>query len=191
MTLQAGRPRKTFLRLLGVFVSSKAKVPGEEGAPGNHSDSSRKRKTHKNINKFAGLSRDWAGGKILFMCFFGSFLMGRKKQINKIPPKIPGQSRENMVYVFCSLCVFFRSPQKFRLGKRADSLWRLWKEQSTILALFGRRILGQYPAALSSPGPFVFTADFGPRARRDLLYMAVLIVTLQVTSPLLILARSP
>ena len=28
------------------------------------------------------------------------------------------------------------------------------KEQSTILALFGRRILGQYPAAPSSPGPF-------------------------------------
>ena len=38
------------------------------------------------------------------------------------------------------------------------SLWLLWKEQSTIctiLALFGRRILGQYPAAPSSPAPFV------------------------------------
>ena len=32
--------------------------------------------------------------------------MGEKKHINKIPPKIPGQSRENFVYVFCSLCVF-------------------------------------------------------------------------------------
>ena len=32
--------------------------------------------------------------------FFGSFLMGEKKHINKIPPKIPGQSRENFVYVF-------------------------------------------------------------------------------------------
>ena len=31
----------------------------------------------------------------------------------------------------------------------------MWKEQSTMLALFGRRILGQYPAAPSSPGPFV------------------------------------
>ena len=29
------------------------------------------------------------------------------------------------------------------------------EEQSTILALFGRRILGQYPAAPSSPGLFV------------------------------------
>ena len=39
------------------------------------------------------------------------------------------------------------------------SLWLLWKEHSTTLALFGRRILGQHPAAPSSPGPFVFTAD--------------------------------
>ena len=34
-----------------------------------------------NISKFAGLSRDWVGAKILFMCvFFGSFLnnMGEK-----------------------------------------------------------------------------------------------------------------
>ena len=34
------------------------------------------------------------------------------------------------------------------------SLWLLRKEQSTILALFGRRILGQYPAAPCSLGPF-------------------------------------
>ena len=32
--------------------------------------------------------------------------MGEKKHINKIPHKIPGQSRENFVYVFFSLCVF-------------------------------------------------------------------------------------
>ena len=32
--------------------------------------------------------------------------MGEKKHINKIPPKIPGQSRENFVYVFFSLCFF-------------------------------------------------------------------------------------
>ena len=37
----------------------------------------------------------------------GSFLMGEKKHINTIPPKVPGQSREkNLVYVFFSLCVF-------------------------------------------------------------------------------------
>ena len=36
------------------------------------------------------------------------------------------------------------------------SLWLLWKEQSTILALFGRRILGQYSAALVLPAPMVY-----------------------------------
>ena len=33
--------------------------------------------------------------------------MGRKTHINKIPPKLPGQSRQNFVYVCFSLCVFF------------------------------------------------------------------------------------
>ena len=34
---------------------------------------------HVNINKFAGLSRDWARGKILFLCFFeGHSLWGTK-----------------------------------------------------------------------------------------------------------------
>ena len=35
------------------------------------------------------------------------------------------------------------------------SVWLLWKGQSTILALFRRRILGKYPVAPCSPGPFV------------------------------------
>ena len=66
------------------------------------------KKKHININKFAGLSRDWVGAKKLFMCFFRVIPYGGGgKRINKIPPKIPGQSRENFVYVFCSLCVFF------------------------------------------------------------------------------------
>ena len=57
----------------------------------------RKFQKHININKFAGLSPDRA--KICLCVFFGSFLMGEKKHINKIPPKIPGQSPENFVYV--------------------------------------------------------------------------------------------
>ena len=69
------------------------------------------KKKHININKFAGLSRVWVGAKILFMCFFsGSFLIGEKKHINKVPPKIPEKSREIFVYVFFSLC-FFWHPQ--------------------------------------------------------------------------------
>ena len=66
---------------------------------------------HININKFAGLSRDWVGAKILFMCvcvFF--FPFGGEKHINKVPPKIPGQFRENFVYVFF-LHVFFFAPK--------------------------------------------------------------------------------
>ena len=50
--------------------------------------------------------------------------------------------------------------QKFRLRNwpisSADfSSTLLWKGQSIILALFRKRILGQYPAAPCSPGPFV------------------------------------
>ena len=40
------------------------------------------------------------------MCFFSGHSLGGEKHINKIPPKIPGQSRESFVYVFFSLCVF-------------------------------------------------------------------------------------
>ena len=55
----------------------------------------RLRERKKRINKCAGLSWDWVGGKKLFMCFFsGHSLWGEK--INKIPPTIP----ENFVYVF-------------------------------------------------------------------------------------------
>ena len=58
-----------------------------------------------NINKFAGLSRDWVGAKILFMCFVRVVPYGGEKNINKVPPRIPGQPRESFVYVFLSLCV--------------------------------------------------------------------------------------
>ena len=67
------------------------------------------KKKHININKFAGLSRGLGGCQNFVYVFFFSFLMGEKKHINKIPPKIPGQSRENFAYVFFSLCVFLRS----------------------------------------------------------------------------------
>ena len=68
--------------------------------------SSQGKEKYININKFAGLSRDWADGKILFMCFFsGPSLWGRKTH-KQNPPKIQGQSREKFVYVFFSLCVF-------------------------------------------------------------------------------------
>ena len=67
------------------------------------------KKKHIKIKKFGGLSRDWVGAKNLFMRFFWVIPYGGEKHINKIPPKIPGQSHENFVYVFF-LYVFFRPP---------------------------------------------------------------------------------
>ena len=74
------------------------------------------KKKHININKFSGLSRDWVGAKNLFMCFFRVIPYGGEKTHKQNPPQIPGQSRENFVYVISSLCVcvcffFFFGPQ--------------------------------------------------------------------------------
>ena len=41
------------------------------------------------------------------MCFFRVIPYGGEKHINKIPPKISGQSREKFVYVLFFLYVFF------------------------------------------------------------------------------------
>ena len=73
-------------------------------------------------------------GSSLSFALFGSQTKGRER---KGPPEII---------------------QKFRLRRwpisSADFLRLLCKEQSTILAFLGRRLLGQYPAAPSSPDPF-------------------------------------
>ena len=46
---------------------------------------------HININKYAGLSRDWVGAEKLFMCFFGVIPYGGEKTHKQIPPpRIPG-----------------------------------------------------------------------------------------------------
>ena len=45
----------------------------------------------------------------------------------------------------------------------ADFLWLLWKGQTPFWPLFRRRILGQYPAAPCSPGPFVLLLKFIPK----------------------------
>ena len=52
--------------------------------------------------KNLGMVPDWVGGKNLFTCvFWGSFLMGEKEHINKIPQK----SRNNPVKTLF-LCLF-------------------------------------------------------------------------------------
>ena len=48
------------------------------------------KKKHININKFAGLSRDWVGAKNLFMCFFRVIPYGGEKTHKQNSPKNPG-----------------------------------------------------------------------------------------------------
>ena len=67
----------------------------------------RERKTHKHKQICRIVPGLGGCRKFVYVFVFFSFLMVEKKHINKIPPKIPGQSRENIVYVFCCLCVFF------------------------------------------------------------------------------------
>ena len=55
------------------------------GAPQNQG-----KKKHININKFAGLSWVWVGGKILLMCFFWVIPYGGEKTHKHNPPKNPG-----------------------------------------------------------------------------------------------------
>ena len=66
-----------------------------------------KEKTHKH-KQICGIVPGPGGcQKFVYVFFFRVISYGGEKHINKIPPKNPGQSRENFVYVFCSLCVFF------------------------------------------------------------------------------------
>ena len=75
-----------------------------------------KEKTHKH-KQICGIVPGLGGCQIFVYVFFRVIPYGgEEKHINKVPPKIPGQSRETFVYVFFSLCVFF--VPKVLLGKR-------------------------------------------------------------------------
>ena len=69
------------------------------------------KKKHVNINKFAGLSRDWVGPKILFMCFFRVIPYGGEKTQKQKSPKTPGTTPGKFcLRVFLFMCFFvFRS----------------------------------------------------------------------------------
>ena len=62
--------------------------PAPRGPPGQQLNQGKKK--HININKFAGLSRDWVGAKILFMCFFRVIPYGGEKHIKQNSPQNPG-----------------------------------------------------------------------------------------------------
>ena len=71
----------------------------------------RERKTHKH-KQICGIVPGLGGCQkfvyVFFFFFSGRSLMGGK-HINKVPSKIPGQSREKFVYVFFFCMCFFRS----------------------------------------------------------------------------------
>ena len=96
-----------------------------------------RKKTHKH-KQICGIVPGLRGcQKVVYVFFFGSFLMGEEKHINKIPPKIPGQSRENFVYVFCSLCVFF-VPYWGRVQGGGGVVELLWKMREKGKGRLGR-----------------------------------------------------
>ena len=67
-----------------------------------------------NINNFAGLSRKWVGVKLLCVSPFPEGKRETHKQNSQeisgkgreSPGTVPGQSRENVVYLFACLLVF-------------------------------------------------------------------------------------
>ena len=77
------------------------------------SQGSGKDKTHEH-KQICGIVPGLGGWEIFVYVFLsGDSLWGIEKYINKIPPpkKILGQSRENFVYVFFVLFVFFLHPK--------------------------------------------------------------------------------
>ena len=66
-----------------------------------------RKKKHISINKFPGLSRDWVGGKILFVCVCVS--------VFRVIPNVPQKTRDNprgIVYAFFPSC-FFCAPKSW------------------------------------------------------------------------------
>ena len=61
-----------------------------------------------NINKFAGLSRDWVGAKNSFMCFFRAIPHGGEKTHKQNSPKNPGTIPGKLcLRVLFFMCFFF------------------------------------------------------------------------------------
>ena len=86
-------------------------LPGCPGPLGVFKNQGKKK--HININKFAGLSWDWVGAKILFMCFFRAIPYGGEKTHKQNSPQnpgtIPGKFCLRVLFFMC----FFRSLKKF------------------------------------------------------------------------------
>ena len=89
-------------------------------------------------NKFGGLSQDWVGGRIMFMCFLRSFLVERRTHKQQSPPpKKPGQSCETYVHMFFFLCWFF-SQIGVRVCVSKDMYMHCWVDKLPPLWPFDR-----------------------------------------------------
>ena len=89
-----------------VFLGRPEFVPGTPpGHPTAKFLHSGKEETHKH-KRIGGIVPALGGCQNFVYVFFRVIPYGGEKHINKIPPRIPGQSRENFVYVFFSLCAF-------------------------------------------------------------------------------------
>ena len=89
------------------------------------------KKKHININKLAGLSRDWGGAKNLFMCFFRVIPYGGEKTHKQNPPT---KSRDNPVKILFTcfvLYVFFFAPH---FGKP-----QIWERAQLEFGVTGRK----------------------------------------------------
>ena len=70
------------------------------------------------IYKCAGLSHGLGGCEtIIYVCLFAGHFLWRRKHINKISPKTPGQSREFFVCVCFIFMCCFSLPINLLLGK--------------------------------------------------------------------------
>ena len=65
-----------------------------------------KEKTYKH-KQICGIVPGLGGCQKFVYVFFSGHSLWGEKHVNRIPPKIPGQSRDNFVCVFFSLCVSF------------------------------------------------------------------------------------
>ena len=99
-----------------------------------------------NINKFAGLSRDWVGAKILFTCLFFHILWGRKTHKQSLP-----QNPGTIPWKFCLRVFFFmiffsrsRSQRNFRIVVRFH-VWNLQLSCSLAAWLDGNGGLAAWP----------------------------------------------
>ena len=86
------------------------------------------KKKHININKFAGLSRDWVGAKNLFMCFFRVIPYGGGKTHKQNSP----QNHGTVPWKFCLRVFFFMCLFRSLFANRSSTKVFTWSSSSSM-----------------------------------------------------------